>query len=168
MPTTDAENATVSGFSLLDYDGNRALASDEPAGAGHAVPARLDHGGSGSLNADEEERKSIIEALMPFAREAKGKLSFTWVDATKYAQHVQNLGVSGVAVSAQIRTWTVCVRRHHRDSGQKFFFEAYATGTLEAHFKSEPMPESNDEHVYVLVGSEFEESQRGLVLPAVV
>ena len=38
----------------------------------------------------------------------------------------------------------------------KAFFEGYAAGTLEAHMKSEPVPESNDDPVYVLVGSEFE------------
>ena len=42
------------------------------------------------------------------------------------------------------------------DNNLKFLFEGYAMGTLEAHLKSEPMPESNDEHVYVLVGIEFE------------
>ena len=50
-----------------------------------------------SLNVDDEDEKnSVIEALMPFAKESKGKLSFTWVDAQKYAQHVQNLGTLNV------------------------------------------------------------------------
>ena len=30
------------------------------------------------------------------------------------------------------------------------FFDGYATGSLEAHLKSEPMPEANDEHVEVV------------------
>ena len=56
------------------------------------------------------------------------------------------------------------------DSGKKFlfdgditkeddlnsFFGGYAAGTLQAHMKSEPVPESNDEPVFVLVGTEFD------------
>ena len=47
-----------------------------------------------SINVDDEDEKDkVIESLMPFAKDAKGKLSFTWVDAQKYEQHVQNLGM---------------------------------------------------------------------------
>ena len=47
-----------------------------------------------SINVDDEdEKKNVINSLMPFAESSKGKLSFTWVDAQKYAQHVQNLGI---------------------------------------------------------------------------
>ena len=37
----------------------------------------------------------------------------------------------------------------------KTFFDGYAAGTLEAHLKSEEIPESNDEDVFVLVGKSF-------------
>ena len=43
-----------------------------------------------SLNVDKKDE--VVAQLMPHAKAAKGKLSFTWVDAEKYAQHVQNLG----------------------------------------------------------------------------
>jgi len=113
-----------------------------------------------SLNADdEEEQKSIIDALMPFAREAKGKLSFTWVDATKYAQHVQNLGITetpGILIAGDNNKKFLFGGKVSNAEELKAFFEGYAAGTLEAHLKSEPVPESNDENVYVLVGSEFE------------
>ena len=50
-----------------------------------------------SLNVDDEdEMKSVIDSLTPYAEANKGKLSFTYVDAVKYAQHVQNLGMCSV------------------------------------------------------------------------
>ena len=129
-----------------------------------------------SLNAnDTNEQKSIVDALMPFAREAKRKLSCTWVDATEYAQHVPDLGTA--MRSAQIRivwNWAGITETAGiliaGDNNKKFlfdgkvsdanalqaFFEGYAADSLEVHLKSEPVPESNDENMYVLVGSEFE------------
>merc|ERR1712110_534770 len=38
----------------------------------------------------------------------------------------------------------------------KTYFDGYSAGTLSAHLKSEPVPETQDEPVYVLVGSEFD------------
>ena len=37
----------------------------------------------------------------------------------------------------------------------KAFFEGFAKGELEAHLKSEDIPETNDEDVFVLVGKSF-------------
>ena len=42
------------------------------------------------------------------------------------------------------------------ESAQKFF-DGYESGTLEAHLKSEEIPEANDEDVYVLVGKSFKD-----------
>lgn len=47
-----------------------------------------------SLNADDDDMlSSTIALLMPYAEEYKGRLSFTYVDAIKYEQHVKNLGI---------------------------------------------------------------------------
>ena len=48
-----------------------------------------------ALNAENEEQlNSVIDMLKPYAIENKGKLSFTYVDNSKYEQHVSNLGMS--------------------------------------------------------------------------
>jgi protein disulfide-isomerase A1 len=113
-----------------------------------------------SLNVDdEEEKQTIMDALTPFAKASKGKLSFTWVDAQKYAQHVQNLGITdtpGLLIAGDNNKKFLFDGKVSSEDDLKAFFEGYAGGTLEAHMKSEPVPESNDEAVYVLVGSEFE------------
>mmetsp|Transcript_36630 Transcript_36630/g.58693 ORF Transcript_36630/g.58693 Transcript_36630/m.58693 type:complete len:474 (-) Transcript_36630:32-1453(-) len=108
---------------------------------------------------DAEEQDAVIEALMPFAKDNKGKLSFTWVDAQKYAQHVQNLGITetpGLLIAGDNNKKFLFEGKATSSEDLKTFFDGYAAGTLEAHLKSEPVPESNDDPVFVLVGSEFE------------
>ena len=39
------------------------------------------------------ENKELLQRLTPFAQARKGKLSFAWVDADKFAGHVENLGI---------------------------------------------------------------------------
>ena len=51
------------------------------------------------ISLTEDKKDEVIAQLMPHAKAAKGKLSFTWVDAEKYAQHVQNLGVFPLVVT---------------------------------------------------------------------
>jgi len=113
-----------------------------------------------SINVDdEEEQKSVIDALMPFAKDTKGKLSFTWVDAQKYAQHVQNLGITetpGILIAGDNNKKFLFEGKVTNSDDLKAFFDGYSAGTLTPHMKSEPVPETNDEPVYVLVGSEFE------------
>jgi len=113
-----------------------------------------------SVNAeDEEEKKSVIDTLTPHAANNKGKLSFTWVDAVKYAQHVQNLGITetpGVLIAGNDNKKFLFEGKVSDEDAVNTFFEAYESGSLQAHLKSEPVPESQDEPVYVLVGSEFE------------
>eukprot|EP00488_Nonionellina_sp_1-RS-2012_P000792 TRINITY_DN125_c0_g1_i2.p1 TRINITY_DN125_c0_g1~~TRINITY_DN125_c0_g1_i2.p1 ORF type:complete len:388 (+),score=126.15 TRINITY_DN125_c0_g1_i2:139-1164(+) len=113
-----------------------------------------------SLNTDDEEEKStVIDALTPFAKDNKGKLSFTWVDAQKYAQHVQNLGITetpGILIAGDNNQKFLFEGKATNADDLKSFFEGYVAGTLVTHMKSEAVPESNDDPVFVLVGSEFD------------
>lgn len=113
-----------------------------------------------SLSAeDEDAMKKVIDALMPYAEANKGKLSFTWVDAVKYAQHVQNLGITetpGILIAGDDNKKFLFDGQVSDGDALKTFFDGYSAGTLTPHLKSEPVPESQDEPVYVLVGSEFD------------
>merc|ERR1712130_1034562 len=113
-----------------------------------------------SLNVDDEdEKKNVIDALTPYAEANKGKLSFTWVDAAKYAQHVQNLGITqtpGILIAGDDNKKFLFDGKVTDADALKTYFDGYSAGTLQAHLKSEAVPETNDEPVYVLVGSEFE------------
>merc|ERR1711997_685140 len=108
---------------------------------------------------DDEEKDSVIAALKPYAEANKGKLSFTWDDAAKYAQHVQNLGITetpGILIAGDDNKKFLFDGKVTDGDSLKAYFDGYSAGTLQAHLKSEPVPETNDEPVYVLVGSEFE------------
>jgi len=99
----------------------------------------------------------VVAKLMPHAQATKGKLSFTWVDANKYAQHVGNLGITetpGLLIAEEPLKYLF--EGEFNAENLKTFFDGYAAGTLTAHLKSQPVPESNDEPVFVLVGSEFD------------
>jgi len=109
------------------------------------------------ISINEDQKDDTIAKLMPHAKAAKGKLSFTWVDAEKYAQHVQNLGITetpGILISEEPLKYLF--EGEMTEEKLKEFFEGYAAGTLTAHLKSEPVPETNDDPVFVLVGSEFD------------
>merc|ERR1712176_824999 len=83
----------------------------------------------------------------------------TWVDAVKYAQHVQNLGITetpGVLIAGNDNKKYLFEGKLSDGDAVNTFFDAYSKGELQAHLKSEPVPETQDEDVYVLVGSEFE------------
>merc|ERR1712228_212996 len=80
-------------------------------------------------------------------------------DAAKYAQHVQNLGITqtpGILIAGDDNKKFLYDGKVTDADALKTYFDGYSAGSLQAHLKSEPVPESNDEPVFVLVGSEFE------------
>jgi protein disulfide-isomerase A1 len=108
---------------------------------------------------DEEEKNTVIAALIPSAQRFKGKLSFTWVDAVKYAQHVDNLGITETPGMLVVGGDSKFLFSGDLTNAEEIgtFFDGYSAGTLEAHLKSEDIPETNDEDVFVLVGLSFSE-----------
>ena len=63
-----------------------------------------------ALQNKDEEYAALIQELSERDEERRKLVAYrTWVCAD-----VQNLGMSGVAVSAQIRTWTVCAQASPR------------------------------------------------------
>merc|ERR1712087_731900 len=88
----------------------------------------------------ETNDEPVFVLVMPFAKDAKGKLSFTYVDATKYAQHVQNLGITetpGILIVGDDNKKYLFSGAVSNADELKAFFEGYAAGTLEAHVKSQ-------------------------------
>jgi len=109
------------------------------------------------ISVDIEKKDEVIAQLLPHAKAAKGQLSFTYVDAVKYEQHVQNLGITetpGLMIMDEPKKYLF--EGELTAEKLKTFFENYSAGSLEPHLKSEAVPESNDGPVFVLVGSEFE------------
>ncbi|KZT39638.1 protein disulfide isomerase [Sistotremastrum suecicum HHB10207 ss-3] len=111
----------------------------------------------------DPKREQYIEAIKPLAKKFKGKLSFVSIDATKYGDH-------GKALNLQEEKWPSFVIQDlvslmkfplDQDLGLDLakvteHTEAYVAGTLQPSLKSQPIPESQDESVYTLVGKEFD------------
>jgi len=109
-----------------------------------------------AINPDEESKTNVLNAVQTAAQNNKGKLSFVTVDAKKFEQHVNNLGITEVPGLMLI------------DGNDKFrytggineqeitqFFEKYSNGKLDKYLKTQPVPENNNENVFTLVGSQF-------------
>jgi len=110
-----------------------------------------------SLSVDQKD--SVVAELLPHAEAAKGLLSFIWVDAEKYEQHVQSLGIvetPGILIANPSSREKFLFEGELNAETLEAFFEGFAAGTLSAHLKSEKVPETNDAAVFVLVGSEFD------------
>jgi len=111
-----------------------------------------------ALEADNDEQvDNVLQMLRPYAQKFKGQLSFTYVDNGKYAQHVSNLGITNVPGLMIVGDEKFLLKEELTAESAQSFFNGYESGSLEAHLKSEEIPETNDEDVFVLVGKAFKD-----------
>jgi len=110
----------------------------------------------------EGQKDTYIERVRNTAQQTKGKLNWVWIDSSKYAKHAEKLGLSGTVVPA--------LAIEEMTEGTHFAFDEkteitaatvepwvtlYTEGKLEPTIKSEPIPESNNEPVKVVVAKSF-------------
>lgn len=115
------------------------------------------------LEPHDAKHAEYIEALKPAAQKYKGKLNFVYIDAVKFADHAKALNLAGdkwPAFVIQDMTGQLKYPLENNDitadviSG---FSDLFIEGKIQAKLKSQPVPETQDESVYTLVGSEFEQ-----------
>jgi len=111
---------------------------------------------------DDDGKNTILKNLEQPSKDQKGKLSFTYVDGVQYEGHVKNLGIDSTPGLVIVNSET---NEKFRFSGDltssddvTAFFAKYGAGEIEAFLKSEPIPEPNDEDVFVIVGNNFKET----------
>lgn len=104
---------------------------------------------------EETQLADTIATLTPYAIENKGKLSFTYVDNSKYGQHVSNLGITEIPGLLIVGEEKFLLKEKLTEDNVKSFFDSYASGKLDAYMKTQDIPESNDDDVFVLVGKNF-------------
>jgi len=112
----------------------------------------------------EGQKDTYIERIHAIAQESKGKMSWVWIDWNKFAKHGEKLGLSGNVVPA--------LAIEEIEQGLHYAFDETADITaasvtawvhkflakqLEPTIKSEPIPESNDEPVKVVVAKSFDQ-----------
>ncbi|SCV73102.1 BQ2448_7027 [Microbotryum intermedium] len=113
---------------------------------------------------DHEKRSEITKAIEPIAREHKGKINFVWIDANKFADHAKSLNLLEPTWPSFAIQNIQEVTKFPLDQSKSVDFETvsafvndFLAGKIAASIKSEKIPESQDESVFVLVADQFEE-----------
>jgi len=111
----------------------------------------------------EGQKEEYINAFKPIAVQTKGKLSWLWIDWTKYAKHSERLGLSGTKVPA--------LAIDEPQEGLHYAFDEtsdltvnlveswinkYINKELQPTIKSEEIPANNDQPVKIAVAKNFQ------------
>ncbi|KAK0491080.1 protein disulfide isomerase [Armillaria novae-zelandiae] len=116
------------------------------------------------LDPSDEGKDAKLAEIKPVAEAFKSKVNFVWIDAVKFGDH-------GKALNLQEAKWPSFVvqdlekqLKYPYDQGKEVsaaavedWVQQYLDGKLTPELKSEPIPESQDESVFTLVGKQFDE-----------
>ncbi|EOA89689.1 protein disulfide-isomerase precursor [Exserohilum turcicum] len=111
-----------------------------------------------------EEREEFAKELKPLAEKHKGKINFATIDAKSFGQHADNLNL-------KVGTWPAfAIQRTEKNEKFPFdqdtkitqkaigkFVDDFLADKIEPSIKSEPIPESNDGPVSVVVAHNYKE-----------
>ncbi|KAF8621650.1 hypothetical protein AX15_007667 [Amanita polypyramis BW_CC] len=116
------------------------------------------------LDPTSEKKEELIEAIRPVAKKYKSKLNFVWIDAVQYGDHGKALNLGEQKWPAFVIQELTKQLKYPLDQSKEVTVETvselvqlYVEGKIEPTLKSEPIPESQDEPVYVIVGKNFEQ-----------
>ncbi|EJD53585.1 protein disulfide isomerase [Auricularia subglabra TFB-10046 SS5] len=115
------------------------------------------------IEPSDAKHAEYVEALRPVAKKHKGKINFVYIDAVKFADHAKALNLAGDKWPAFVIQDLEGQLKYPFENNEitadalTSFADLFAEGKLVAKLKSEPVPENQDESVYYLVGSEFDE-----------
>ncbi|KAI0254682.1 thioredoxin-like protein [Lactifluus subvellereus] len=111
-----------------------------------------------------ESKDEYIERVRAVAAEHKDKINFVWIDAIKFGDHAKALNLpESVWPSFVIQDLGKQLKYPFEQHTEitttviKDWVNSFISGTLQPTLKSQPIPETQDEPVYNLVGKEFEQ-----------
>jgi len=100
-----------------------------------------------------------VAALAPVAK-AFPQFSFVRLDGVKWASHAKNYGVGkvlpGIVIEDRVNRKNFLYPEGSALSGVREFIQTYVDGKLAANVKSQEVPATQDEAVYVVVGKTFD------------
>lgn len=109
-----------------------------------------------------ESRAKYGAFAEPLAKAHKGKLSFVYIDSTKFGGHAKSLNLKETWPAFAIQN-PVTQAKYPLDQEKeldatilKKFVKDFVAGKIEPSLKSEAEPESNDGPVKIIVGTNFE------------
>ncbi|KAI6105545.1 thioredoxin-like protein [Pisolithus sp. B1] len=116
------------------------------------------------VDPNDEKSQVYIEALKPVASKYRGKINFVWIDATKFGDHAKALNLvepkwpSFVIQDLQLQLkYPYDQSKEVEPTTVSVMVTDYLDGKLQPKLKSQPIPENQDESVFVLVGEQFDE-----------
>lgn len=116
------------------------------------------------LDPSIETKEELIAAVRPVAEEFKSKINFVWIDAIKFGDHAKALNLQEPKWPSFVIQDVKLQLKYPFDQALEVNTESvkdwtsrYFEGELEPQLKSQPIPESQDESVFTLVGKQFDE-----------
>ncbi|KAJ2356188.1 protein disulfide-isomerase precursor [Coemansia sp. RSA 2618] len=111
----------------------------------------------------DEMRKELETRLVGVARDFKRAVSLTLVDARIYSKHAMMLSLKpqwpafAIQDVIQHTKYPFSQSKPVSEAEVRRFVGSFAEGRIAPYYKSEPIPESNDGSVFVLVSKQFNE-----------
>ncbi|KAJ2513808.1 protein disulfide-isomerase precursor [Coemansia sp. RSA 1939] len=111
----------------------------------------------------DETRKELEEEVYNVAKENKGVISFVLIDGNKYGSQADHLNLERKWPAFAIQNQTSLSKypfpqdKDITEKNIREFVADFIEGKIEADYKSEPVPESNDGNVFTLVSKQFNE-----------
>ncbi|KAK7470599.1 protein disulfide-isomerase precursor [Stygiomarasmius scandens] len=116
------------------------------------------------IDPTDEKKDEYINALKPVAEEFKSKVNFVWIDAIKFGDHAKALNLQESKWPSFVVQDLVQQLKYPFDQSKEVtpaaaseWVSAFVKGELQPQLKSQPIPESQDEAVFNLVGKQFDE-----------
>ncbi|KAF5516927.1 Protein disulfide-isomerase [Colletotrichum siamense] len=111
-----------------------------------------------------EEREELGKELKPIAEKYRGKINFATIDAKAFGAHAGNLNLKTDKFPSFAIQETVKNQKFPFDQDKKIthddiakFVEEFSSGKVEPSIKSEPVPESQDGPVTIVVAKNYED-----------
>jgi protein disulfide-isomerase A1 len=116
------------------------------------------------IDPTSETKGEYIERVRTVALEHKDRINFVWIDAIKFGDHAKALNLpESTWPSFVIQDLEKQLKYPIEQNTEittvvvKGWVDSFISGTLHPTLKSQPIPETQDEPVYNLVGKEFDQ-----------
>lgn len=111
-----------------------------------------------------EERTELRDALKPLAEKYRGKINFATIDAKSFGAHAGNLNLPtdkfpSFAIQETVKNQKFPFSLEEEITLETItkFVDDFSAGKIEASLKSEPIPETQEGPVTVVVGKNYED-----------
>lgn len=116
------------------------------------------------VDPSDDAHKEHIDSMKAIAADHRSKVNFVWIDAIKFGDHAKALNLQEAQwpsfviqdITKQLKfPFDQSIRLTPERVAE--MLEQFHAGKLEPQLKSQPIPDTQDESVYNLVGKQFDE-----------